>query len=283
MVKGSIRVWAHARAARWLYVSTLWPRAAAHCCGVLRTWGFGDQGLARGRGSSKRMEPLAAGEASSLVAPWWERGPGEAMAGRRTAPRQCEGRGLLGALAARLRCLPGRGIAFVRRMQRWRSAREPPALTHPADTRRRHRLPHAHPGAAPCRPRHAGATVQCRDSTPEHCTEERFASTQCSTVVDPATGEPVRHCVKLYRRYLKCAGRCAPSTAARLLPVWGGRALPVRFQGACFGARAAGAAAAGPHGTCSLPPALRNPSRGAAASPHRPPAPCVPRLQAREG
>lgn len=51
--------------------------------------------------------------------------------------------------------------------------------------------------------------MQCRDATPEHCTEERFASTQCSTVVDPATGEPVRHCVKLYRRYLKCAGRQA--------------------------------------------------------------------------
>lgn len=61
--------------------------------------------------------------------------------------------------------------------------------------------------AAPWWERGPGSTVQCRDATPENCTEERFASTQCSTVVDPATGEPVRHCVKLYRRYLKCAGR----------------------------------------------------------------------------
>ncbi|PRW56093.1 Nucleosome-remodeling factor subunit BPTF isoform A [Chlorella sorokiniana] len=61
--------------------------------------------------------------------------------------------------------------------------------------------------AAPWWERGPGSTVQCRDATPAHCTEERFASTQCSTEVDPDTGEPVRHCVKLYRRYLKCAGR----------------------------------------------------------------------------
>jgi len=56
----------------------------------------------------------------------------------------------------------------------------------------------------------AGSTVPCRDSTASGsgpCVENVYSSLECSTVVDEATGEPVRRCVKLYRRYLKCAGR----------------------------------------------------------------------------
>ena len=52
-------------------------------------------------------------------------------------------------------------------------------------------------------------TVLCRDATAsgDQCVEKVYISTECSTVTDEATGEPVKHCVKLYRRYLKCAGR----------------------------------------------------------------------------
>lgn len=59
---------------------------------------------------------------------------------------------------------------------------------------------------------HQRGTVNCRDaSVPQGgpCTEESFTSTHCSTTTDPATGEPVRHCVKLLKRYLRCAGRWA--------------------------------------------------------------------------
>lgn len=52
------------------------------------------------------------------------------------------------------------------------------------------------------------STVPCRDaSASDSCVEHTWLVTECETVVDPATGEPVKHCVKLYKRYLKCAGR----------------------------------------------------------------------------
>lgn len=48
----------------------------------------------------------------------------------------------------------------------------------------------------------------CRDASPAHgCSEETLTSVHCSSSVDEATGEPVRHCVKLLKRYLRCAGR----------------------------------------------------------------------------
>lgn len=51
--------------------------------------------------------------------------------------------------------------------------------------------------------------VACRDATAQgtQCREEVSVSTSCSTSADPATGEPVRRCVKIYRRYLDCAGQ----------------------------------------------------------------------------
>ena len=54
----------------------------------------------------------------------------------------------------------------------------------------------------------AAAAVPCRDATASGACVERFIqSVECETVVEPATGEPVRRCLKLYKRYLKCAGR----------------------------------------------------------------------------
>lgn len=50
-------------------------------------------------------------------------------------------------------------------------------------------------------------TVPCRHATPSNqCSEHTWISTECETELD-ATGEPVKRCVKLYKRYLKCAGR----------------------------------------------------------------------------
>ncbi len=184
-----------------------WPRAQHRVLGV---WG------------AACSLGLIMHEGGWFAAPWWERGPGEhlggcqgAAAGRREAARQWEGRGLKrgAVLAARPSARPARtAIAFVSEVacpgRRGTSPPDSPAPVSGAP-------PPPHPLAMNSRARPsshraiAGSTVQCRDATPEHCTEERFASTQCSTVVDPATGEPVRHCVKLYRRYLKCAGRCA--------------------------------------------------------------------------
>ena len=166
------------------------------------------------------------------------------LAGRQAAAAECEGRGLWArSLPGRL--LPAHQHRVCERMQRRWARGIAPTLTHPADARVAAPPPHAHlPG--PRRTLHTGATVQCRDSTPEHCTEERFASTQCSTVVDPATGEPVRHCVKLYRRYLKCAGRCATLPCRRppsfLLPVGHGMCCVHLRAQAAAPARAAHAA-----------------------------------------
>ena len=131
--------------------------------------------------------------------------------GRGSAVRQWEGRGLLLAprpqpacAACQPRLWGAEGAISARRCCT-------ALLTHPAagGWRAASAWGSSLPPNPPRSPSQlAGSTVQCRDATPENCTEERFASTQCSTVVDPATGEPVRHCVKLYRRYLKCAGRC---------------------------------------------------------------------------
>lgn len=52
-------------------------------------------------------------------------------------------------------------------------------------------------------------TVACRDATAHGsaCREEVSESTSCTTSTDPASGEPVRRCVKIYRRYIDCAGQ----------------------------------------------------------------------------
>lgn len=59
----------------------------------------------------------------------------------------------------------------------------------------------------------------CRDATPQGCSEEVLTTLHCSSSVDEETGEPVRHCVKLLKRYLRCAGRCVWSVGR-----WGPRA-----------------------------------------------------------
>lgn len=60
-----------------------------------------------------------------------------------------------------------------------------------------------------------GVLHPVRDATPDGCLEQTAVSTSCSTHTDPATGEPIRHCIKLYRRYLKCKGRCERGDAPR--------------------------------------------------------------------
>lgn len=50
--------------------------------------------------------------------------------------------------------------------------------------------------------------VPCRDATPRAdsgCTEMVLTRTECETVLE--SGEPVRKCLKLYKRYISCAGR----------------------------------------------------------------------------